>query len=148
MSFFLPGKLVEFEYFETKEPDIDYMKMAEPYEFDLGFAFFAANFNYSLSDYNDLTGTQRALIMKEFELKQVKENKMLNQAVINAIYNANRGKNKSFKELWKKVVKKDESKVKELKNSMKEILKIEEENGKDWVQKIYSANFLNMKKGG
>ena len=135
MSFFLPRKLVEFEYFETKEPDIDYMKMAEPYEFDLGFAFFAANFNYSLSDYNELTGTQRALIMKEFELKQVKEN-------------ANRGKNKSFKELWKKVVKRDERKVEKLKISMAEILRIEEENGKDWVQKIYSANFLNMKKGG
>lgn len=56
MPFFLPRRLIEFEYFSSDEADQEYMEIAEPYQKDIDFAFFVVNFGYSRSDYDALTG--------------------------------------------------------------------------------------------
>lgn len=56
LPFFLPRRLIEFEYFSSEEADQEYMEIAEPYQKDIDFAFFVVNFGYSRSDYDALTG--------------------------------------------------------------------------------------------
>lgn len=91
---------------------------------------------------------QRALILKELELKEVKESQRINAAVINAIANANRGKNKPFKPLWRKkqhLIKVNKEEMKEIINAIEEM---EKEQGKSWVDKIYKANGIERRKDG
>lgn len=56
LPFFLPRRLIEFEYFSSEEADQEYMEIAESYQKDIDFAFFVVNFGYSRSDYDALTG--------------------------------------------------------------------------------------------
>lgn len=92
-----------------------------------------------MSDYQELTPTQRALIVKELELKSVRDDMRLNSAVINAIYNSNRSKNKPFRELWKK--RKQNIDTTELKIGYAAVLDLEATDpSRAWVEKIYAAN--------
>lgn len=63
----------------------------------------------------------------------------INTAMINALYNSNRPKNKPFKELWKK---RDETvEVSDLKIGYMEVLDMEANDPRrSWVEKIYAAN--------
>lgn len=88
---------------------------------------------------------QRALILKELELKEVKEDMRINAAVINAISNANRGKNKPFKKLWKKKKGSTTVNPEKFKTQIKDILELEKEQGKDWVDLIYQANGIERR---
>lgn len=142
MPFFLPRSLVELEYSEEGEVDQEADGYLEEYSNEVDFAFFAVNFNYSKSDYNELTPKDKAFIRKAYENKVVKETTDIRNAVYNAIGNALSKKNSKFVELWKKNQKKaDKEKAIE---DIQSVLIIEEKEGKSWVDKIYKAN--NMKK--
>ena len=56
---------MEWEYFPTskEKPDLE----AEQFRKSQDFAFFAVQFGYSKADYNALTETERALILKAYE---------------------------------------------------------------------------------
>ena len=78
--FFLPSRLIDFEYL-TSEPDPSYDKLAEPFQKEMDFAFFVANFGYSKSDYESLTRKEKAFIYKAWENKLVSDNTYLYHAV-------------------------------------------------------------------
>ena len=71
----------------------------------MDFAFFAANFGWSLSDYEAITPVQRLFILKEWERKTVRETDMLKGVVELAVSNVHRGKGKAYKRLWQKKAK-------------------------------------------
>ena len=98
MPFFLPDELVQFQYFETDEPDIK----AGPYRHEIDLAFFVVNFGFSKRDYLDLTTRERAFIYKAWEDKVVRESQLSYDATFLAIANFFRKKGKSIKKLWEK----------------------------------------------
>lgn len=105
------------------------------------FAWFAVNLGYSRQDYSQLTQTDIAFIRKAYENKLVSETNAIRNAVYNAVGNAFRKKGKPFADLWKKLPKHGDKKVKE--KAMQTILEIEKtETG--WIDLIYKAN--GMKK--
>lgn len=148
MPFFLPGRLIEFEYLEPGEPDKEYEQMAKSYRSEIDFAFFVVNFGYSKADYEALTQRERAFIYKAWENKLVNDTTQLRNAVLNAINNAIRKKGKKFLALWKKRQKKLDKDV--AKDNLKIVTNIEDTEGKGWIEKIYAANGIKpkRKKGG
>ncbi|GIO27724.1 hypothetical protein [Ornithinibacillus bavariensis] len=61
----------------------------------------------------------------------------MRNAVLNAVNNALRKKNKRFIELYKKKQEKADKEYNE--NAIKVILEIEERKGKSWVDRVYQA---------
>lgn len=100
-------------------------------------AFFVVEIGMSVTEFNQLTEREKLFIRKEHENKFIKDLTWMRNAVINAEANVNRGKNKSFKELFPKNNKAD---VEYNENAIQNITQMEEEKGKDWVSKIYKAN--------
>ena len=146
MSFFLPGRLVDFQYHSSGDQDSDYDRLAEPYRKDIDFAFFAVYFGYSKSDYEELTPRETAFIRKAWEDKRVSESTLIRNAVLNAVSNALRKKNARFRELWKKAgIPVDKEKAQD---NLKTVYEIEEKEGKGWIEKIYAANGLKLRKEG
>ena len=143
MPFFLPRRLVDFEYLKG-EPDPEYEKLAEPYQNDMDFAFFAVNLGYSKNDYYDLTPREAAFIRKKWEEKTVSDSTLLRNAVLNAVTNALRKKNARFRELWKKFGRPIDKKKAE--DNLKIVQDIEEKEGKSWIDKILQANGLKRRK--
>ncbi|SJZ37901.1 hypothetical protein [Garciella nitratireducens] len=141
MPFFIPRRLIDFEYFESGEVDEEYTKLAKDYKNDIDFAFFAVNFNYSKSDYEELTPKEKTFIYKAWEDKIVRESTLLNNAVYNAIANSHRKKGKKYQKLWKKKPKSVDQDI--AYNNMKIIKDIEKRDGKSWIEKIYKAGGLN-----
>lgn len=133
MPFFIPLRLLEPEYFknENKEP-----QEQSPYSEYEDFAFFAVNFGYSKKDYESLTPTEKAFIIKAYETKTVNDSTFIRNAVLNAVNNAFRKKGKQFIELWKKQQKYDEE---EIENDLKIIKENEEKEGKGWIALIYQG---------
>lgn len=122
------------------ESDEEYQKLAEPYLKDMGFAFFAVNFGYSISDYEQLTPRQRTFIYKAYENKMIADTANIYNAVFTAYYNANRPKNRRPLKLFKKKSKKaDQGDIEENLNIIREI---EQEKGKSWVDLIYKRKGL------
>ena len=133
MPFFIPTRLVELEYTE-EEPGEVISEFAE----ERDFAFFVVNFNYSRSDYEELTQKDKAFIRKAYENKVVKETTDMRNAVQNAISNAFRKKNSKPIPLWKKVQKKlDKEKAED---DLLIVEEIEEIEGKTWVDLVYAIN--------
>lgn len=128
----------------TGEPDPEYNRIAEPFRDDLDLAFFVVNFGYTPSDYNSLTPRQKLLIMKEWETKFVRDTSYVSSAVNNAIVNAHRKKGKPALSLWKHKPKKGDKQ--EAQNAFETIKRMETNNGKEWVKKIYRENHLNYQK--
>lgn len=140
MPFFLPERLIGFEYL-SNEPDPDYEKIAEPYQKEIDFAFFAVNFGYSKSDYEALTPREKVFIYKAWENKQVSDTTFLYNAVFTAMYNVNRGKNKRALKLWRKAqVQKADMKI--VQNNLNTIFEIERNESEDWIELIYKKNGL------
>lgn len=111
MRFFLQGgerrlraleDLTEYEYFTVEAREDE---GARPFLRDMDFAFFAANFGWSLSDYEAITPIQRLFILKEWERKTVRDTDMLKGVVELAIANVHRGKGKTYRKLWQKKAK-------------------------------------------
>lgn len=143
MPFFLPRRLVDFEYLKG-EPDPEYEKIAEPYRNDIDFAFFAVNLGYSKSDYEEMTPREAAFIRKAWEEKLISDNTLMRNAVLNAVSNALRKKNARFRELWKKVSRPIDKEV--AANNLKTVYEIEEKEGKGWIDKVLEANGFKRRK--
>lgn len=140
MPFFLPSRLVDFEYFEQDTPDEEYSKLAKDYQGEIDFAFFVVNFGYTKADYESLTLRDKIFIYKAWENKIVSDSSHTRNAFMNGYLNARRKKGKKFIELWKKKQKRLNKEVaKENKNL---IMNIEEGEGKSWVDLIYKENGL------
>ena len=141
LSFFLPGRLIDFTYLSGGDPDPEYEREGKSYRRDIDFAFFAVNFGYSKSDYEELTPRERAFIYKAWEDKLVSDTTFLYNAVFTATYNCNRKKGKRALKLWKKLkVRKANMEV--VQENMSTIMQIEQKEGKDWIAQIYEANGL------
>ena len=147
MPFFLPRRLIEYEYF-SGEPDPDYEKIAKPYQKEIDFAFFAVNFGYSKTDYEELTPKEKAFIYKAWEEKIVSDSYHVYNAVFTATYNVNRGKNKKALKLWRKAkVRKADMEI--IQDNLKIIREVEQKEGTAWIEKIYRANGIKfLRKGG
>lgn len=147
MPFFLPRRLIEYEYF-SGEPDPDYEKIAKPYQKEIDFAFFAVNFGYSKTDYEELTPKEKAFIYKAWEEKIVSDSYHVYNAVFTAAYNVNRGKNKKALKLWRKAkVRKADMEI--IQDNLKIIREVEQKEGTAWIEKIYRANGMKfLRKGG
>ena len=147
MPFFLPRRLIEYEYF-SGEPDPDYEKIAKPYQKEIDFAFFAVNFGYSKTDYEELTPKEKAFIYKAWEEKFVSDSYHVYNAVFTATYNVNRGKNKKALKLWRKAkVRKADMEI--IQDNLKIIREVEQKEGTAWIEKIYRANGMKfLRKGG
>ena len=111
----------------------------------MDFAFFAVNFGYSKRDYNELTAVDRAFIMKAYENKEVSWSTLVRDAVLNAVSNALRKKNKKFMKLWKKKAGRTDREV--VQKNLQTIVNIEKKES-GWIQKIYEANGKKVKKNG
>ncbi len=144
MSFFLPGRLIEFEYLEPSVLDEEVREMAYPYQDDMDFAFYAVHFHYSREDYEALTPRQKIFIMKEWENYLVSSTTHIRNAVQNGFYNVNRPKNKRYLPLWKKRIQKIENKE-ELKHMANAIQKSEKIKGTAWVDIVYKANGMKRR---
>lgn len=147
MPFFLPRRLIEYEYF-FGEPDPDYEKIAKLYQKEIDFAFFAVNFGYSKTDYEELTPKEKAFIYKAWEEKIVSDSYHVYNAVFTATYNVNRGKNKKALKLWRKAkVRKADMEI--IQDNLKIIREVEQKEGTAWIEKIYRANGMKfLRKGG
>lgn len=106
----------------------------------MDFAFFAVNFHYSKDDYEALTPTEKAFILKAWEDKIVSESTVFRDAVLNAVSNAFRKKGKKFKKFWKR--KQEKADLDVVKGNYKIIMEIEEKEGKGWIDKVLQANGL------
>lgn len=134
MSFFIPNRFLEFEYFGTGET-VDKNEEADRYRDVSDFAFFAVNFGYSRKDYNNLTPTEKAFIMKAYENKVIDVTTFIRDSVLNAVNNAFRGKHRRLIELWKKKPKKVNRE--EIDNVLDIIKKNQEIEGDEWIKLIY-----------
>lgn len=68
----------------------------------MDFAFFAANFGWSLADYEAITPVQRLFILKEWESATVRSTELMQSVVETAVSNVHRKKGKRYRKLWKK----------------------------------------------
>lgn len=116
--------------------------MAKPFQEEIDFAFFAVNFGYSKRDYLELTDTERQFIYKAYENKVVSWSTLVRDAVLNAVGNALRKKNKRFQKLWKKRAKSADRDL--IIENTKTILEIEKKE-KGWIDLIYKANGIKRK---
>lgn len=132
MSFFIPVRLITPEYFKSDNSK----EKQSPYSDYMDFAFFAVNFGYSRADYDALTLTEKAFIIKAYETKIVNDSTFIRNAVLNAVNNAFRKKGKQFIKLWKKqgAIEKDE-----VDNALHIVKENEKAEGKDWIALIYKG---------
>ena len=144
LPFFLPGRLIEFEYF-SNDTDPGDEKLVTSYRKELDFAFFAVNFGYSKADYEMLTPKEKAFIYKAWEDKIVGESYRFYNAAFTAAYNVNRPKRKRALSLWKKKkVQKANTEI--VFENLKIVKEVEEKEGKGWVDIIYKKNGLRRPK--
>lgn len=136
MPFFVPEKLVAFEYLGDDSTPTDDTALA--YQKEIDFAFFVVNFHYSKADYDALTQKEKAFIYKAWENKLIADTTHIRNAVGNAVSNALRKKGKRATELWKKKQRKHD--VEKMRDTYKEVLAAEDAKGKAWVDKIHKAN--------
>ena len=121
LPFFLPSRLIDFEYFSTEDQDSEYKNLAKPYQKDMDFAFFAVNFGYSKADYEDLTPRERMF----------------------GYMNARRKKNKRLIPLWKKKGKRADRDI--VKTNLQAVLENQKKEGRSWIELIYQKNGLRQK---
>lgn len=115
--------------------------MAKPYQNDIDFAFFAANFGYSRADYDALTQKEKAFICKAWEERTISEAYNIYNAVYTATYNVNRPKRKRALRLFKKSGV-QRANMETVHEDMKIIQEVEQSEGKSWIDLIYKASGL------
>jgi len=145
LPFSVQSRLIEFEYLGgSGERDLEYEKMAEGYQSDIDFAFFVNNYNYSLSEYEELTPRQKLFIMKGWEDKLISETTHMRNAVLNAVSNSMRKKGSRFTDLWKKKQKKAD--LDYVKESLKIIQEVQEASDNSWLDLVYASSGLHRPK--
>lgn len=137
MSFFLPRRLIEFEYLGDSEPDEEYVKEAKPYRNDMDFAFFAVNFGYTKADYNALTPREVRFIYKAYEDRIVSQSYLIYNAVYTAFYNVNRSKRKRALKLFKKKAARVDKATQQ--ENLEAVMESQKNDG-DWVARLYKEN--------
>ncbi|WP_233456971.1 hypothetical protein [Blautia producta] len=85
--FFIPSRLVDFEYFGGDEKKTANMrKMAKDYQKEIDFCLFLwLILDIQKSDYEMLTPCEKAFIYKAWENKAVSDSTMFRDAALNAI---------------------------------------------------------------
>lgn len=141
MSFFLPRRLIEFEYFGDGEEAPEYQQIAEPYRNDMDFAFFAVNFGYSKADYDALTLREKAFIYKAWETREISLIMSVYNAAFAAFYNVNRKKGKRALEPLKRR-KSKKADMETVSANLKIAKQVATKEGTAWADKIYRANGL------
>ncbi|AAM79921.1 TPA: hypothetical protein ACQNWS_000919 [Streptococcus pyogenes] len=144
MPFFLPRRLVDFEYLggSGDSTDVEYDRLASQYHKDIDFAFYFVNFGTTKSEFLELTRREKAFIRKAWEDKQVRESELMRNAVLNAVSNAMRKKSAKFVDLWKRQQQPANMEIVEA--HLEIINKNIADEGKYWVDLVYQAN--NMTK--
>ena len=120
-------------------------KEAKVYQNEVDFAFFVVNFNYTRDQYDNITPTEKAFIMKAWETKLISDSTHERNSNFNAINNALRKKGSRFIDLWTKPREKHDM---EIIQEQLEIIENVEKEGKGWIDKIYKANGIRKKKKG
>ena len=144
MSFFLPSRLADFEYFGS-EPDLEYEKLAKPYRKDIDFAFFVVNFGYSKRDYESLTLREKVFIYKAWENKMITDTTNIYNAIYTSTYNVNKPKRKKALSLWKKKAIKKADMV-TVQNNLALVKEVEKKEGKNWIELVYKNKGINKNK--
>ena len=143
----MPNTLIGFEYFGGSLPTKKEQEIAKPYQREIDFAFFVANFGYSKADYDAITPKEKAFIYKAWENKTISDSYLLYNAVFTAVYNANRPKRKKPLKLWKKRGQRIVD-METINENLKIVKQIDQQEGDSWVRKVYQANNIPFKKGG
>lgn len=143
----MPNALIDFEYFGGSLPTKKEQEIAKPYQREIDFAFFVANFGYSKADYDAITPKEKAFIYKAWENKTISDSYLLYNAVFTAVYNANRPKRKKPLKLWKKRGQRIVD-METINENLKIVKQIDQQEGDSWVRKVYQANNIPFKKGG
>lgn len=128
--------------YEPTPDDLKYAELARDFSYEMELAFFVVEVGVSRDEFDSYTEKEKLFIRKAHESKFIKDTTWKRNASLNAQVNANRKKNKRFIELFPKkqvLVDKDYNE-----NAIKNILDIEKNKGKSWVDKVYKAN--GMKK--
>lgn len=127
--------------------DREYDEVSKDYRAEQDFAFFAANFGYSKSDYDELTPREKAFMYKAWENRIVSGTTFIYNAVFTAVYNANRPKRKRPLKLWKKPkVRRADSEA--AAENLAVIRESEKNEGNGWIKKVYEANGMKYRGGG
>lgn len=127
--------------YEPTPIDIKKAELAKNFEYEKDLAFFVVQIGMNKSEFDSLTEKEKMFIRKEQENHFIHETTWMRNAVLNAEANINRKKNKRFIELFpiKQMADKEYNE-----NAIQNVLAIEQEKGKSWVDRIYQAN--GMKK--
>ena len=144
MWFFLPQRLVGFEYFSYSS-DKQYQEEARDFKYEIDLAFFVANFGYSKKEFDELSEREIAFIRKAWESQQVSNLMNIYNACFTAFYNVNRKKGKrALSPIRKpkiKLANKDEVNI-----NLSIIKENEELEGRGWIDRILQANGFKRKK--
>jgi len=101
------------------------------------------HFGYTRADYDALTQTERAFIMKAYEDMVVSDSTTTRNAVFNAQINANRKRGKPFRKLWQKARRPaDREKARDDMNTIKEIERNERKGTSGlpvWLERVYAG---------
>lgn len=68
---FIPGQLIEYEYFQGEKETEEHRKMAKPYLEDMDFAFFVVNFGYTKKIIWHLLHVKRHLFTKPMKIRRL-----------------------------------------------------------------------------
>lgn len=145
MPFFLPKRLIEFEYLNISEDSDEYIKEAEPYRKDMDFAFFAVNFGFSKSEYEELTPREINFLYKAYENRMVSQSYMLYNAVFTAMYNVNRPKNRRMLKLFHKQ-KTQKADMQVVEDNMR-IVEETDINDGNWLERLYRESGIFKERG-
>lgn len=99
------------------------------------FAFFVVNFGYTKRDYDELTMTERAFIMKAYENKIVTDSTIERNAVANALANCFRKKGKREIPLWRRKL--NHKQIEKQKRLLDKAKQNEKNDDKEWIKKVY-----------
>lgn len=117
-------------------------ELARDFSYERDLAFFVVQVGMSRTEFDLLTEKEKMFIRKEHENKFIHDTTWLRNAVLNAEANINRKKGKKFIELFLKKTRKADKDYND--NAITNILEMEEQKGKGWVDRVYQAN--GMKK--
>ena len=110
----------------------------------MDFAFFAANFGCSKSDYEELTPREINFLYKAFENRMISQSYMIYNAVFTAMYNANRPKNKRMLKLFQK--QRTQAADMQIVDDNLQIVKQADINDGNGLERLYKENGILMQR--
>lgn len=142
MRFFVPRRLVQFEYLGGGGTSHD--EEAEQYTRVADFAFFAVNLGYTKAEYLSLTPLEAMFIRKEYENHLVSYFELMSKAVANGIGNALRKRGKRARDLFKKKPKVGNRLTAKAMRAV--VDEVQAKEGNEWVKRIYSQTGFKPRK--